>query len=118
MPGSPGSLLIPPVATGILSICSLHGVFVTFQRREAVEYVLRLAKSPDRRHKALAAKSLPTYYERAPDRREELHEAIYDLCEDSEPEVRAVALKTPGLFESNEIPARYFGTLYIISDSL
>ena len=82
--------------TSILTICSPHGFFVSLQRREAVEYVLRLAKSSDRRHKALAAKNLPTYYERAPDRREEVHEAIYDLCEDAEPEVRAVALKTPG----------------------
>ena len=77
-------------------------IFVSFQRREAIEYVLRLAKSPDRRHKALAARNLPTYYERAPDRREELHEAIYDLCEDAEPEVRAVALKTPGFLSRTQ----------------
>lgn len=89
---------------------------VSFQRREAIEYVFRLAKSPDRRHKALAAKNLPAYYERAPDRREELHEAIYDLCEDAEPEVRVVALKTPGISESNSNPERYFAsfTSYLI----
>ena len=73
--------------------------------------MFRLAKSPDRRHKALAAKNLPTYYERAPDRREELHEAIYDLCEDAEPEVRVVALKTPGFRLSNAVLERYFSRL-------
>jgi len=92
------------VAAIILTICSPHGFSVSLQRREAIEYVFRLAKSPDRRHKALAAKNLPTYYERAPDRREELHEAIYDLCEDAEPEVRVVALKTPGSLSRTQLP--------------
>jgi hypothetical protein len=92
------------VAASTLTICSPHGFSSFFQRREAIEYVFRLAKSPDRRHKALAAKNLPTYYERTPDRREELHEAIYDLCEDAEPEVRVVALKPPGFLSQTHIP--------------
>lgn len=58
------------------------------QRKHALVHAIKLAHSPHTSLKRLAAMNIAKFFKAFPDLEEDAINAIYDLCEDQDPNVR------------------------------
>ncbi len=63
-------------------------------KRIAVEQLIISVRAPFQKLQIMAARHMPEFYLMCTDRRTEIHEAIFDICEDDDPDVRSVGYRT------------------------
>jgi hypothetical protein len=99
----------PPTSSVVRISFSLSSALVVFlirlaQRRDALVLAIHLSRSPHVSLKRLAAINIVKFFRAFPDLEEEAINAIYDLCEDQDQNVRSVNLSCSNL----SCPTRLF----------
>jgi hypothetical protein len=64
------------------------------QRKHALSHAIKLAHSPHTSLKRMAAVNIAKFFKAFPELEEDAINAVYDLCEDQDPNVRPVTLRT------------------------
>ena len=73
-----------------------HSHTLAVQKKHALSHAIKLSHSPHTSLKRMAASNIAKFFKAFPDLEEDAINAVYDLCEDQDPNVRC---------ESNEAPS-------------